>query len=40
MSDTGKIIGELADREYEWGFVTEIDTETIPRGLSGCSNTA
>ncbi len=34
MSETDKIIGELADREYAYGFVTEIDTETIPRGLS------
>ncbi len=34
MSESNKIIGELAEREYEWGFVTEIDTETIPRGLS------
>ncbi len=34
MNDNDKIIGELADREYEYGFVTEIDTETIPRGLS------
>jgi Fe-S cluster assembly protein SufB len=29
-----KIIGELEGREYKYGFVTDIDTETIPRGLS------
>ncbi len=34
MNDQDKIIGELADREYEYGFVTDIDTETIPRGLN------
>ncbi len=29
-----KIIRELAEREYEFGFETVIETETIPRGLS------
>jgi Fe-S cluster assembly protein SufB len=28
------LIGQLAEREYEYGFVSKIDTETIPRGLS------
>ncbi|MDR2890930.1 MAG: Fe-S cluster assembly protein SufB [Alistipes sp.] len=33
MSDNNKIIDELADREYEWGFTTDVETETIPKGL-------
>ncbi|MBN8588488.1 MAG: Fe-S cluster assembly protein SufB [Rhodothermia bacterium] len=32
-SDTA-ILHEVADREYEWGFVTEIDAETAPAGLT------
>ncbi len=27
-------IGELAQREYRWGFVTDIDADVAPRGLS------
>jgi Fe-S cluster assembly protein SufB len=27
-------VEELANREYEWGFVTEIDSESVPPGLS------
>ncbi len=29
-----ELIDQLADREYEYGFVTDIDTETIPCGLN------
>ena len=25
---------ELADRDYKWGFVTDIDSDTVPPGLS------
>ena len=25
---------ELANQEYKWGFVTEIEADTIPKGLS------
>lgn len=32
-SDTA-ILHEVADRDYEWGFVTEIDSETAPVGLT------
>jgi Fe-S cluster assembly protein SufB len=32
-SDTNKI-RELAEREYKWGFTTEIEEERIPRGLN------
>lgn len=28
------IIAELADKEYEHGFVTELEQEFIPKGLS------
>ena len=28
-----KTVEELANRDYEWGFVTEIDSETFPPGL-------
>jgi Fe-S cluster assembly protein SufB len=27
-------IQQRIDKEYEWGFVTQIDSETIPKGLS------
>ncbi len=35
MSDQGanKILDELTGQEYQYGFVTQVDTETIPRGL-------
>ncbi|NOZ46422.1 MAG: Fe-S cluster assembly protein SufB [Chlorobi bacterium] len=29
-----KIINELKDKEYEFGFVSDIDTEIIPKGLN------
>ena len=34
MSASEKTIQDLADKEYEYGFVTEIEADTIPRGLS------
>ncbi|MDR0954402.1 MAG: Fe-S cluster assembly protein SufB [Rikenellaceae bacterium] len=34
MEERDKILAEAIDGEYEHGFVTEIETETIPRGLS------
>jgi len=27
-------IQERVDQEYQWGFVTEIEADTIPKGLS------
>ena len=27
-------LAELMEREYEYGFVTDIESETIPKGLS------
>lgn len=33
-SDSESIINELADKEYEAGFVTQIETEVFPKGLS------
>src|SRR5713226_4901360 len=34
MSTPTTSIEELANQEYKWGFVTEIEADTIPRGLS------
>jgi Fe-S cluster assembly protein SufB len=34
MSANTKTIRELAAREYKWGFVTKIDEERVPPGLS------
>src|SRR5215208_3411060 len=34
MSTSTETIEELATREYKYGFVTEVETETIPKGLS------
>jgi Fe-S cluster assembly protein SufB len=33
MSNTAEL-SEFTDREYEYGFVTDIESETIPKGLS------
>src|SRR6266446_10822934 len=34
MSTTVTSIEALANQEYKWGFVTEIEADTIPKGLS------
>src|SRR6266446_5183825 len=34
MSTATSAIQELANREYKYGFVTEVDTDTVPRGLN------
>src|SRR5215472_16089215 len=34
MSTSTQTIEQLANREYKYGFVTEVETETIPKGLS------
>jgi len=34
MSTATSTIEEFANKEYEWGFVTDVDSETIPRGLN------
>src|SRR6202163_441362 len=34
MSTTATSIEALANQEYKWGFVTEIEADTIPKGLS------
>lgn len=34
MEDSNKTIRDIADQEYKYGFTTDIDTDTIPRGLS------
>jgi Fe-S cluster assembly protein SufB len=34
VSDSSNTIETLANREYQWGFVTDIEADAIPRGLS------
>ncbi len=34
MEDQKKILSEVTDSDYKYGFQTDIDTETIPKGLS------
>jgi Fe-S cluster assembly protein SufB len=34
MSTTAKTIEALAQREYKWGFVSDIEADTIPPGLN------
>ena len=34
MSTTNEAIRELAQQEYKWGFVTDVEQESIPKGLS------
>jgi Fe-S cluster assembly protein SufB len=34
MAATIDSIQELTEREYKWGFVTEIDADAVPRGLN------
>ena len=34
MSSNTDILRDLADREYKWGFVTEIAEERVPKGLN------
>ncbi len=35
MSSTAtSTIQELADREYKYGFFTDVETDTVPRGLN------
>ena len=34
MAATTEQIEELANREYRYGFVTEIESDSVPRGLS------
>ncbi len=34
MSSNTDVIRDLAQREYKWGFVTDIEEERVPKGLS------
>jgi Fe-S cluster assembly protein SufB len=34
LSDDMKVLDELTSTEYKWGFVTEIESETAPKGLN------
>ena len=34
MSESTNTIETFANQEYKWGFVTDIEADAIPRGLS------
>ena len=34
MSTNVNAIRDLAERDYKWGFVTDIEHEQVPKGLS------
>ncbi|MGA2904679.1 MAG: hypothetical protein ABSD98_12670, partial [Candidatus Korobacteraceae bacterium] len=34
MSSNVNAIRDLAEREYKWGFVTDIEEERVPKGLN------
>src|SRR5437588_7257116 len=34
MPTATNTVEELANKQYKWGFVTDIEQETVPRGLS------
>jgi Fe-S cluster assembly protein SufB len=34
MNTDNRTIEELANREYKWGFVTDVEAESVPKGLS------
>jgi Fe-S cluster assembly protein SufB len=34
MSTNVNTIQDLADREYKWGFITQVDEERVPKGLN------
>jgi len=34
VEKSNREVAELAEREYKWGWTTEIESETIPKGLS------
>src|SRR3954468_17146419 len=34
MTTATQTIEELANREYKYGFVTDVEMDTVPRGLS------
>ena len=34
MENQDKLLNDITTKEYEYGFVTDIDTDVIPKGLS------
>lgn len=34
MEENDKILSDITEKEYKYGFTTDIETETVPRGLS------
>lgn len=38
MSTTATLIEALANQEHKWVFVTEIEADTIPKGVMPCES--
>jgi len=34
LREEKEMLQEVVDREYKWGFVTDIETDLAPKGLS------
>ena len=34
MSDSNKILEDITSSEYKWGFITDIENDSLPKGLS------
>ena len=34
MENQDKLLNDITTKEYEYGFVTDIETDVIPKGLS------
>ena len=34
MSDEKKMLQDLSEQEYKWGFVTDVESDTVPPGLN------
>ena len=37
MSTDSKNLDEIVGRKYQHGFVTDIESDTVPPGLDGCA---
>ena len=34
ISEDQKVLNDLTSTDYKWGFVTDIESETVPKGLN------
>ena len=34
ISEDQKVLNDVTSNEYKWGFVTDIESETVPKGLN------